>query len=150
MRTKKLLKTEKWHQMSSIEFFIKSQVLCQHLVIPTFNRFQNQFPNIKVGVWMKNYEMINGEAFEVVSCSPRCNQCLFKQKVVVTEFKRVSLSCRHPKGPGNPVHCIYFKHVWSMICNCFYRVDSKLQHHSFFTSDSFQFSNVFSNVFIEK
>ncbi|MBP2046180.1 hypothetical protein [Methanobacterium aggregans] len=60
---------------------------------------------------MKNLEIVDGEEFEVVSCSPRCYKCKFKQKIVVPELKRVSLSCRHPKGPGNPVHCIYFRHL---------------------------------------
>lgn len=58
---------------------------------------------------MKTTEIIKGEEFEVLSSSEKCYHCLFQCKVVIKEKKRISLSCKHPKGPGSPAHCIYFK-----------------------------------------
>lgn len=58
---------------------------------------------------MKEFKTENGIEYSIISCSDRCNECLFKCEVVVHEIKHINISCRHPKGPGNPVHCIYFK-----------------------------------------
>ena len=30
-------------------------------------------------------------------------------RLLWTDLRKINLSCRHPKGPGNPVHCIYFR-----------------------------------------
>lgn len=58
---------------------------------------------------MKQIKIIEGEEFEVLSSNEKCYQCLFQCEVVIKEKKEISLSCKHPKGPGNPTHCIYFK-----------------------------------------
>ncbi len=58
---------------------------------------------------MKEFQADNYDDFIVISCSDKCNDCLFKCEVVVADMKQVNISCRHPKGPGNPIHCIYFK-----------------------------------------
>jgi len=47
--------------------------------------------------------------YEVISCSDRCYKCHFKCEVVMDDVRKINFSCRHPKGPGNPVHCIYFR-----------------------------------------
>jgi hypothetical protein len=49
------------------------------------------------------------ENYEIVSSSDNCYDCLFQCKIIVHEKKQISLNCRHPKGPGKPEHCIYFK-----------------------------------------
>ena len=58
---------------------------------------------------MKEVKRGEGIEYSIISCSDRCNDCLFKCEVLVDEIKQINISCRHPKGPGNPVHCIYFK-----------------------------------------
>lgn len=58
---------------------------------------------------MKNNHTEKNEDYVVVSCSDRCSECLFKCEVVINDMKQINISCRHPKGPGNPIHCIYFK-----------------------------------------
>lgn len=52
---------------------------------------------------------IHGVELGIVSSSKECYNCLFKCEVVVEEIKQIKIYCRHPKGPGNPEHCIYFK-----------------------------------------
>lgn len=47
--------------------------------------------------------------YKIVSCSDRCNLCFFKCEVVLDDIEQINISCRHPRGPGNPIHCIYFK-----------------------------------------
>ena len=58
---------------------------------------------------MKEFKTKNNEDFEVVSCSDRCKNVYSNVKLLITKLKQINISCRHPKGPGNPVHCIYFK-----------------------------------------
>lgn len=65
--------------------------------------------NKESGKLMKEYKTDKYKDYEVISCSDRCYECLFKCEVVINDMKQLNLSCRHPKGPGNPVHCIYFK-----------------------------------------
>lgn len=60
---------------------------------------------------MKQFETVDSEDFEVISCTEECIKCKFQCKTIVTPAKQVNISCRHPKGPGNPAHCIYFKHL---------------------------------------
>jgi len=47
--------------------------------------------------------------YKIISCSDRCSQCYFKYEFVPDDIEQISISCRHPRGPGNPMHCIYFK-----------------------------------------
>lgn len=58
---------------------------------------------------MKEAKNDKYEDFDVISCSDRCAECFFRCEVVVEEMNTLNISCRHPKGPGNPEHCIYFK-----------------------------------------
>ncbi|MGO9387940.1 MAG: hypothetical protein ACLPWD_07835 [Methanobacterium sp.] len=58
---------------------------------------------------IKQIEKLNNIDFEVISCTERCIQCKFRYEIVLEDIKRVSISCSHPRGPGNPLHCIYFK-----------------------------------------
>lgn len=58
---------------------------------------------------MKQFKNMDGEDFEVISSTQRCIQCRFQCKTVLKECKKLNISCMHPKGPGNPEHCIYFK-----------------------------------------
>jgi hypothetical protein len=60
---------------------------------------------------MKQIKIIEEEEFKVLSSSEKCYKCLFQCKVIIKEKKRISLSCKHPKGPGNHMHCIYFKNI---------------------------------------
>ncbi|MCK9151578.1 hypothetical protein [Methanobacterium alcaliphilum] len=54
-------------------------------------------------------KIISGTEFKIVSSSRECLNCLFNCEIVVEELKEVKIYCRHPKGPGNPEHCIYYK-----------------------------------------
>jgi hypothetical protein len=47
--------------------------------------------------------------YKIISNTNRCKKCYFKFEVVLDEIEQINLSCRHPKGPGNPMHCTYFK-----------------------------------------
>lgn len=58
---------------------------------------------------MKNTKIINGQEFNIISCSDNCHKCRFQCEIIVEENKTVNLNCKHPKGPGKPEHCIYFK-----------------------------------------
>ena len=58
---------------------------------------------------MKKIKLVNNEEFEIISSSAECYKCLFQCEIIVDEMKQVKLYCRHPKGPGMPEHCIYFK-----------------------------------------
>lgn len=60
---------------------------------------------------MKQFKKVNGEEFEVISSSDRCIQCRFQCEIVLddNDTKQIYLSCEHPVGPGDPVHCAYFK-----------------------------------------
>lgn len=59
---------------------------------------------------MKQIKTINNEDFELISSTDRCIQCKFRYEVILEDIKRISISCKHPRGPGNPLHCMYFKH----------------------------------------
>ncbi|MBI5681322.1 MAG: hypothetical protein HZC47_10540 [Methanobacterium sp.] len=58
---------------------------------------------------MKKIEKVKGEDYEIISSNDKCVECRFQCKVIVTSMKQMNISCKHPKGPGNPDHCIYFK-----------------------------------------
>jgi hypothetical protein len=57
---------------------------------------------------MKKVKLVDGEEFEVLSNTYRCSNCKHHQEIVVTDIKQISIACRHPGGPGNPSHCVYF------------------------------------------
>lgn len=58
---------------------------------------------------MKKSENIKEKDYEIVSPNHRCIECKFQCKVIVDHIEQVNISCKHPKGPGNPQHCIYFR-----------------------------------------
>lgn len=58
---------------------------------------------------MKESETDEFEDFDIITCSDRCTECFFRCEVFVDDINTLNISCRHPKGPGNPIHCIYFK-----------------------------------------
>lgn len=60
---------------------------------------------------MKQTETIKEEDYEIVSSNDKCIDCRFQCKIIVGPAKQVNISCKHPKGPGNPDHCIYFKNM---------------------------------------
>lgn len=49
------------------------------------------------------------EEYEISSPSDKCANCLFQCVVVLKDLKKIDISCKHPKGPGKPEHCIYYK-----------------------------------------
>jgi len=53
--------------------------------------------------------MKSAEGFRVVSATGECPLCVYRCEVVVEDLKEVKVYCRHPGGPGNPSHCIYFR-----------------------------------------
>ena len=58
---------------------------------------------------MNNTKLLNREEFETISSSDNYHKCRFQCEIVVEEKKIINLYCKHPKGPGKPEHCIYFK-----------------------------------------
>lgn len=69
---------------------------------------------------MRKTEIIEGEKFEIISSNEKCLNCSFQCKIIISDMKRISISCKHPKGPGNPVHCIYFKRLKTENCHKVY------------------------------
>jgi len=60
--------------------------------------------------------MVNGNQvkttdseYEIISSNEKCINCRFQIKTILEELNKINISCKHPKGPGNPAHCIYFK-----------------------------------------
>lgn len=49
--------------------------------------------------------------YKIISSSNRCYKCYFGFKVVLDDIEEINISCRHPGGPGNSIHCIYFKNM---------------------------------------
>ncbi len=58
---------------------------------------------------MEGTKIFDGQEFNIISSSENCYKCRFKCEIVVNEQKIINLYCRHPRGPGKPEHCIYFK-----------------------------------------
>lgn len=58
---------------------------------------------------MKNTMMFNGQEFDIIFSSDNCYKCRFQCEIIVEDKKIINLYCKHPKGPGKPEHCIYFK-----------------------------------------
>ena len=58
---------------------------------------------------VKNHLESDIEEYEIISSNEKCINCRFQIKTVLEELNQINLSCKHPKGPGSPVHCIYFK-----------------------------------------
>lgn len=56
-------------------------------------------------------EKVKDTEYEVISSNEKCVRCRFQYKIILDELNQINISCRHPKGPGSPVHCIYFKQV---------------------------------------
>lgn len=56
-------------------------------------------------------EKVKEPEYEVISSNEKCVRCRFQYKIILDELNQINISCRHPKGPGSPVHCIYFKQV---------------------------------------
>jgi hypothetical protein len=61
--------------------------------------------------YTENDETVQNEEYEIISSNEKCIKCRFQYKIILDELNQINISCRHPKGPGNPVHCIYFKQV---------------------------------------
>ncbi|WP_048188441.1 hypothetical protein [Methanobacterium paludis] len=57
---------------------------------------------------MKQVKILNKESFEVLSNTYRCSKCKHRHEIVVNNIKRINIGCKHPRGPGNPSHCVYF------------------------------------------
>ena len=49
--------------------------------------------------------------YKIISNSNRCHKCYFRFEVVLDDVEEINISCRHPMGPGNSIHCIYFKNM---------------------------------------
>jgi hypothetical protein len=49
--------------------------------------------------------------YKIISNSNRCQKCYFRFEVVLDDIEEINISCRHPMGPGNSMHCIYFKNM---------------------------------------
>jgi len=60
---------------------------------------------------MNQTRIVTGEVYNVFASTEKCINCKFQCKIIVDEKKEINLSCKHPKGPGGPVHCIYFKRM---------------------------------------
>ncbi len=58
---------------------------------------------------MRFQESKDGEEYELTTPSDKCTECLFQCVVIIKKLKLIDISCKHPKGPGKPEHCIYFK-----------------------------------------
>ncbi len=57
----------------------------------------------------KLIQLIENREYEIISSSERCIKCKFQCKIILDDIMQIKISCKHPKGPGNPQHCIYFK-----------------------------------------
>lgn len=53
--------------------------------------------------------MKSAEGFRIISATGECPVCVYRCEVVIEDLKEVKVYCRHPRGPGNPSHCIYFR-----------------------------------------
>jgi hypothetical protein len=75
----------------------------------SYNKYaQNNPLNINKVYFMKQVKIVGNEEFEVLSNTYRCSKCKHRQEIVVSDIKCINIACKHPKGPGNPSHCIYF------------------------------------------
>lgn len=59
-----------------------------------------------------NNQTTDNKEYEIVSSNEKCINCRFQIKTILEELNQINISCKHPKGPGNPVHCIYFKNKY--------------------------------------
>ena len=58
---------------------------------------------------MESTKIFDVQEFNIISSSENCYKCRFKCEIIDDEEKTINLYCRHPRGPGKPEHCIYFK-----------------------------------------
>lgn len=58
---------------------------------------------------MKNIKIDENMDYEIISSNERCIKCRFQCKTIFEDKNQINITCKHPKGPGNPAHCIYFK-----------------------------------------
>ena len=71
--------------------------------------------NWMLDLLMNNKNNVNGVQmdenleYEIISSNERCIKCRFQCKTILEDINQINISCKHPKGPGSPVHCIYFK-----------------------------------------
>lgn len=54
---------------------------------------------------------IEEDNYEIISSNKKCIGCIFQLKIALEPQKQINISCRHPRGPGNISHCIYFKSI---------------------------------------
>jgi hypothetical protein len=58
---------------------------------------------------IKQSPIAENTEYEIISSNERCINCRFQCKIILEDKNQINITCKHPKGPGSPVHCIYFK-----------------------------------------
>ena len=58
---------------------------------------------------MKSVKIDENGDYEIISSNERCIKCRFQCKTILEDTNQINITCKHPKGPGSPAHCIYFK-----------------------------------------
>lgn len=60
-------------------------------------------------IFLKRIIMKSMEGYRIISTTSECPECVYRCEAVLEDTMEVKMYCRHPRGPGNLSHCIYFR-----------------------------------------